>query len=52
MCLLWSVLRCQVFVAEAPTVFNVEPNTNNDMQMSLHLLVVLAAPSRVLSGTN
>ena len=41
MCLsaVWSVLRCEVFVVSAPTVFNVELNTNNDMQMSLHLLV-------------
>ena len=37
MCLLWSVLRCQVFVAGDPTVFNVRLRTNNDMQMSLHL---------------
>ena len=40
-----SVLRCQVFVAVDPTVFNVElhsSNTNNDMQMSLHLRCYLS----------
>ena len=36
MCLLVSVLRCQVFVAEDPTVFNVQPNTNNDMQITVY----------------
>ena len=36
MCSLVSVLRCQVFVAEDPTVFNVQPNTNNDMQITVY----------------
>ena len=42
MCFLCCVLRCQVFVAGGlPLCLMLRLNTNNDMQMSLHLLVVL-----------
>ena len=48
MCLsaVWSVLRCEVFVVSAPTVFNVELNTNNDMQITVYTSWL------VLTGTN
>ena len=41
MCFLCCVLRCQVFVAGGlPLCLMLRLNTNNDMQMSLHLLVI------------
>ena len=45
--------------SRSPTEFNVEPNTNTDMQMSLHLLVILTGtnwalvlPSSLYYGNN